>query len=176
MIAIERLIFIEKRSRSDGWRGLKSSNVIYDRGIRDPINPDRPLTWDAIGRRGGLVEELYDRGVIEPRSRRDRAAIAARSSRDRGYLGADLSPIDRPAIDEALTPRSTPDRDSIVARSWRKSWRKRGTSEAKLKLNTSRFVAELKPRLRPKESPPRRQQTAPTNASIAHDPRANFPL
>ena len=118
------------------------------------------------------MEELYDRGVIEPRSRCDRAAIAARSSRDRGDLGADLSPIDRQAIDEALTPRSTPDRDPIVSRSWRKSRRKCGTSEAKLKLNTSRFVAELKPRLMSKEFLPRRLQTMPTTASNGHVKKA----
>ena len=111
-----------------------------------------------IGRRWNFVEELHDRGAIEPRSRRSWRGISA-----------DLSPIDRQAIDEALAPRSTPDRDAIVARSWRKSRRKRGKSEAKLKLNTSRFVAELKPRPRPKGSPPRRQQTTSTIVSITHD-------
>ena len=33
------------------------------------------FTWGVIGRLRGHVEELHDRGPIEPRSRRDRAAI-----------------------------------------------------------------------------------------------------
>ena len=57
-------------------------NVIYDRGIRDRINPNRSLTWDAIGRRGRLVEELHDRSPIGPRSRRDRAAIVILGGRN----------------------------------------------------------------------------------------------
>ena len=50
----------------------------------------------------------------------------------------------------------------------------RGKREAKLKLKSSRFVVDLKPRPMPKESPPRRLKTAPTNASIGHDLWANF--
>ena len=73
------------------------------------------------------IQLEHDRTAVElrgrtPRSRRDRAAIAARSSRDRGDSGADLSPIDQQVIDDALTPRSTPDQSPITARLWRKSW------------------------------------------------------
>ena len=42
------------------------------------------------------------------------------------------------------------------------------------KRNSSSFPVDLKPRPMPKESPPRRLKTAPTNASIGHDLRANF--
>ena len=122
------------------------------------------------------VEGLWKNSTIATRSSRDRGAIEPRSRGLGRENWADSFPIDRPVIEEALTPRSTPDRDPIVARSWRKSRRKRGKSEAKLKLNTSRFVAELKPQPRPKESPPRRQQTASTIVSITHDFKPNFPF
>ena len=48
--------------------------------------------------------------------------------------------------------------------------------EAKLKPNSHRFVAELKPQSMPTESPPRRHQTTSTIASIAHVFEPNFPL
>ena len=63
--------------RSDGWRWI----ILM---IADRVNLDRPLTWSPIGWRGEVVEDLHDRGSIEPRSRRDQTAIAARSSRDCG--------------------------------------------------------------------------------------------
>ena len=96
------------------------------------------------------------------------STIAARSSRDRGTYDVESSPVDRQAIDEGSGPRSWPDRGPIVARSWPDRGRNHGYLEAKLKPNSHRFVAELKPRSMPTESPPRRHQTASTIASIAH--------
>ena len=50
---------------------------------------DHPITRTPIGRRGGFVEELHDRGPIETRSRRDRATIVALPSRNQHHdLGA----------------------------------------------------------------------------------------
>ena len=105
-----------------------------------------------IGRPWGCVEELRDRAVIEAKMARDwRGLVAHRSASDR------RSP------NTTVDVRLRPDRGAIVARSWRKSRRKRSKSEAKLKQNMSRFVAELKPRLRPKESP------STTTANHLHD-------
>ena len=70
LIAIGRLIFIERRSRSDGWR--RTRIVIAAHGIGESRSF---IQLEPIGRFRGFVEELYDRGPIEPRSRRDRAAI-----------------------------------------------------------------------------------------------------
>ena len=58
-----------------------------------------------------------------------------------------------------------------------RSWLDRGFFlKKKLELTHHRFVAELKPRSMPTESPPRRHQTASTTASIAHDFWANSPF
>ena len=46
------------------------------------------------------MEELHDRGSIEPRSRRDRAVIVARSSRDWGAYVVESPPFERRSIDE----------------------------------------------------------------------------
>ena len=110
-----------------------------------------------------------------PRSRPDRTAIAERSNRDRGDFAVESSPVEQTVIDEALTPRSTPDPDPIVTRSWRKSWQTWSEIEAKLKP-IRRGIEATTHAAMPKELPPRRLKTAPTNASIAHDLRANFPL
>ena len=53
-----------------------------------------------------------------PRSWLDRAAIAARSSRDRTSYAVESPLLDPTRIGEDLRPRSKPDRDPIVARSW----------------------------------------------------------
>ena len=110
--------------------GRLAANVTYDRGIRDQINPDRPLTSNAIGRRGGLVEELHDRGSIEPRSQRDRAAIGELQQRNR------LQTIGR---------RPTSDQDDdcgpIAARSWPDRAEISGLFEAKFKLLPRGFEA-----------------------------------
>ena len=60
------------------------------------------------------MEELHDRGSIEPRSRFDRAAIAARSSRDREIQWRNrLQTIGRrPTSDQ------DDDRGPIAARLW----------------------------------------------------------
>ena len=50
-----------------------------------------------------------------PRSRPDRTAIAARSNRNREEFAVESSPVEPMVIEEGLAPRSTPDRDPIVA-------------------------------------------------------------
>ena len=76
----------------------------------------------AVELRGRTPRSRRDRATIAARSSRDRGAIEPRSSRDREDSRADLSPIDQQVIDDALTPRSTPDQSPIAARLWRKSW------------------------------------------------------
>ena len=70
LIAIRRLIFIERRSRSDGWR--RTRIVIAAHGIGESRSF---IQLEPIGRFTGFVEELHDCGPIEPRSWHDRAAI-----------------------------------------------------------------------------------------------------
>ena len=83
------------------------------------------------------VEGLWKNSTIATRSSRDRGAIEPRSRGLGRGIGADSFPIDRPVIDEALTPRSTLDRDPIVARSWQKiaakTWQIGSEIEAKHK-------------------------------------------
>ena len=101
----------------DRWRRVASTPL--DRHRTDEENGSRscdrdpPVTWSSIRRCGGAVEELHDRGAIEPRSRGLGREI-----------GADLFPFDWQAIDEARASWLTPDRSPIVARSWWKSRRK----------------------------------------------------
>ena len=102
---------------------------------------NRPLTGSAIGRPRRVVEELHDRGPIEPRSRRDQTTIAARSSHDRAAFVVESPPR---ASDGGCWNINT----TIDTRSWF-FW------EAKLKPNSSPIGAELKPPHRPKEPLPR---------------------
>ena len=60
---------------------------------------------------GRTSRSSRDRGVIEPRSRRDRTPFEAESLLH-----------DPTLIGEDLRPGSKPDRDPIVARSWSESW------------------------------------------------------
>ena len=80
---------------------------------------DHPLTWSSIGRSRRFVEELHDRGPIEPRSRRNQAAITARSSRDHASFFVESSPRALIGIDWGLRSRFTHDLLTIVARSRR---------------------------------------------------------
>ena len=118
LIAIKWLIFIERRSRSDGWR--RTRIVIAAQGS---VNPDRSSNWspsdglEASWKNSTIaVRSNCDRGAIEPRSGSLRDAIASSRSEN----------------DQRLT------RTSIVARSWvflrRKSWPFRSKIEAKLWL------------------------------------------
>ena len=107
------------------------------------------------------MEELHDRGPIEPRSRRDRAAI--------GLLSA--SPYFQ-AIGERSTAYQDFDRGPIVARSWPDRGPIVGLLEAKiadiLKRNRSKIEADSNPirklRLHVMKPPPRRMETASTTA------------
>ena len=88
---------------------------------------DRPLTLILIRRLGRLVEEINDRGAIEPRSRWDRAAIVAPSARNH------IHDHQTTFIGESRL-RSTHDRGPIVAR----LWHDRGAIVVLLKRNSSR--------------------------------------
>ena len=65
----------------------------------------------SIGRLGRLLEEIHDRGAIEPRSQCDRAAIVAPSSRNQRHDHQTM-------FIRELRSRSTHDRGLIAARSW----------------------------------------------------------
>ena len=97
------------RRPSDRWISIGRPEVDspHDRGARDQRNRDRPSSWIFIGRRRSIVEELHDRGPIEPRSRRDRAAIGEFKEGNRLQ-----------AIGERSTAYQDFDRGPIVARSW----------------------------------------------------------
>ena len=131
------------------------------------------IAWISIRRRRQIVEELHDRGPIEPRSRRDRAAIGGLTWGNRrqsiGWRPTDGKDHDRGPIVArswrdrcAIVARSWRDRGAIVARSWPKWWLVRANSKRNL-----RPIWEL--RVRPKEALSRPCKTAPTTASIAHD-------
>ena len=100
----------------------------------------RSIAWTrrecpiSIGRCRQVVEELHDRGPIEPRSSRDLISFVAES----------LQP-DQTTADRDPRPRLTPDRGLIVAR----SWPDRGPIVPRLglflKRNSSRFIPDLKP-------------------------------
>ena len=78
---IGRLIFVERRSRSDGWR-------------ETCIKPS-----DGAGR--------LRKNTIASRSSRDRGAIEPRSRLRWQEAGAESSPVDRQTIDEARAARSS---------------------------------------------------------------------
>ena len=67
------------------------------------------ITWISIRRRRPIVEELHDRGLIEPRSRRDRAAIGGLAWGNRCQ-----------SIRRRSTDGQDHDRGPIVTRSWPK--------------------------------------------------------
>ena len=76
---------------------------------------DRPLRLKLYRTVGRFAEELHDRGLIEPRSRRDRAAIVDLPSWIQGHdLGARFQP--KKAREEAtIETRSPRDRGPIAA-------------------------------------------------------------
>ena len=92
------------------WHPEKRSIVIKSKALigSDGL-PDRHQTVPVIriGRQRSVVEELHDRGPIEPRSRRDRAAIGEFKGGNRLQ-----------AIGERSTTYQDFDRGPIVARSW----------------------------------------------------------
>ena len=78
--------------------------------------------WISIGRLGKRMEEVHDRGTIEPRSQCDRAAILTPSLRNhlhnlkKAFIGGSRS---RSTHDRGpIAVRSWPDRGVIVVRSW----------------------------------------------------------
>ena len=110
---------VRKKGLSKGWSNdlphatwhperrsivIKSKALIWSDGL-----PDRHRTVPVIriGRQRSVVEELHDRGPIEPRSRRDRAAIGE-------FKGCNRLQ----AIGERSTTYQDFDRGPIVARSW----------------------------------------------------------
>ena len=80
--------------------------------------------WIAIGRCKQVMEELHDRGPIEPRSSRDRTSFITESIHDCQTTFSGES-----------GPRSTPDRGPIVARSWSIVVKIVASFEANLKQN-----------------------------------------
>ena len=100
------------------------------------------------------------------RSQPDRAAIEEILSWDRRGFVSNRSAGDRRRTSTTIDARSRPDHGAIVAKIAAEIVAK---IEAKLKPNSRRFVAELKPRSMPTESLPRRHQTASTIASITYD-------
>ena len=69
----------------------------------------------SVRRRRRLMEELHDRGPIEPRSWRDRAAIVNPSAQNRSGDSPIWSDGDRCRIKTTIDARSWPDRGAIVA-------------------------------------------------------------
>ena len=88
----------------------------------------------SIGRPGQFAEELHDRSLIEPRSRRDRATIVDISSRNHLH-------DHRTAPSGESRSQSWPDRGSIVARSRHDRGPIVGLFEAKFKLIRRGFEA-----------------------------------
>ena len=66
-----------------------------------------------IGRHGRPVEELHDRGPIEPRSRRDRAAIVAPSAWNSFHSIGGHAKRDQDHDHGPIAARSWPDRGAF---------------------------------------------------------------
>ena len=81
------------------------------------------------------MEELHDRGSIEPRSRRDRAAIGELQRQNR------LQTRDQDDDCGPIAARSWPYRGPIAARSWPDRAEIRGLFEVKFKLLPRGFEA-----------------------------------
>ena len=111
------------------------------------------LTWKSIPRQRKIVEELHDRGLIEPHSQRDRAAIEEISSRNHHGIVAIRSNDDR------RRPRTT-----IDARSWR-FW---SEIEAQSTTKSGRNCRGIK-------ATTNAQRTAPTTPLIKPHDRFNCP-
>ena len=109
------------------------------------------ITWISIWRRRPIVEELHDRGPIEPRSRRDRAAIGRLTWGNRCQ-----------SIKRRSTDGQDHDRGPIAVQSWPDRGRNDGYSKQNLRPTWEFWV-------RPKEALSRPCKTAPMTASTAHD-------
>ena len=124
------------------------------------------------------MEELHDRGPIEPRSRSDRTAIAARSSRDRGAFSAESTPQGPDVIFvrmcSEIDAQSTHDQATIVVdrgRSRRKAWPGGNRIHGEIKANSWPISKRQR---RPKESLPLPIKPPPRSPSIGHDLLGNF--
>ena len=110
------------------------------------------------------------------RSRPDRTAIAARSSRDRcsfsGGIASRQPDDDRRSTRTKIMAQSRCDRGPIVARSRSDRAENHAFFEAKLKLIPRGIEATT----HAQGSASTTLENRPTNASIADDHRANFPL
>ena len=154
------------RSRSFAIRG-----IVWARREHRSTLDGRDLHHDLlnIGRRWQVVEEPYDRGPIEPRSSCDRGAIEPWSHIFHRWITPTGSDGGRPRSRTTIDARSWPDRGPIVAQ----SCHDRGSVWSEIQAQSSRIwrhnAAQCKPL-------PRRFDSAPSNASIAHDLRANSPF
>ena len=103
------------------------------------------IAWISIGQPRRFVEERRDRGLIEPRSRRDRASFVVESPPRSSYG-------DRWSINTTIDARSWPDRGAILV-----------LLEAKLKPNSPSNWSGIEATTLP-------QGTAPTMPVISpHD-------
>ena len=116
-----------------------------------------------IGRFRSFVEELHDRGPIEPRSRRDRAATGEFTWWNR-HQSSGRSTNDQDHDRGPIVTRSWPNRGPIVARSRLKCMIFEGEIEADLLWNWSH---DTRPRNRPLDTikPPPRSPPLPTISS-----------
>ena len=180
----ERPIGNAVRSSSSGVDShptVRSSSHRGRLGIARSSSDGRDRSWSwrrmwsyqdhkiSIEQRRKLVEELHDRGAIEPRSRCNRAAIVAPLAWNRSDDSPTWSDGERLMTRITIDVRSWPDRGTIVAR----SWRDRGPFEAKIETNLPQI---REPRHRPRESLPRPCKTASTIASNGLKIGPNFPF
>ena len=105
LIAIGRLIFIERRSRSDGWRWTRIMIVAH--GIGESRSFIQLELSDGY-------EDTWKNSTIAVRSNRDRGAIEPRSWKFRRGITSTGSDGSRLLTSTTIDARSWPDRDAIV--------------------------------------------------------------
>ena len=148
-------VWIAIQSLSDGHGEARSAPLCDDTG--------------SIGFQSDGAKRSWKNSTIAVRSNRNRDVIEPRSRSLRGGIASSRSDGDRRTTGTTNVARPRRDRGLIVAK--KVAIRKQNWS-----WNHHRFIAELKPRSMPTESPPRRHQTASTITSIAYDLWADFPL
>ena len=184
---------LSKRDEQLTWRHVEGSESFDRHRCSSVINRDRSLhpdAWTAVMHRdnGGLPsggghssrscdrdgwEDSWKKSTIVVRSNSDRGAIKPRSWLLHRGINTTILPIPgaqfplKTAGEKSLIEARSPlDRGHDQARSW-----------LPLKPNQCWFVVGLKPRSMPKESLPRRIQTAPTRThQSATIFGRNFPL
>ena len=105
LIAIGRLIFIERRSRSDGWRWTQIMIVAH--GISESRSFIQLELSDGY-------EDTLKNSTITVRSNRDRGAIELRSWKFQRGIASTGSDGGRLLTSTTIDARSWPDRGAIV--------------------------------------------------------------